>query len=124
MATMNHVNLDTQDKAVQQFVMSLTVNAGGAVLEKDGKAVACLVPPPKTATVNKEDWTREKNDRRCYLIDKKYGAGLNAAEEAELAFLQDEAVRYRQRVAPLPLDHVRKLHQELLELAASKQQAS
>lgn len=122
--SMNHVNLNAQDEAVQRFVMSLTLDPAGTVLEKDGKPVACLVPPPKAASSNENEWSREKNERRCALIDKKYGTGLEAAEEAELALLQDEAVRYRQRVAPLPLDHARQLHQELVELAASKRTAS
>ena len=122
--TMNHVNLDAQDEAVQRFVMLLTVGTAGAILEKGGKPIACLVPPPKAASFSMDNWSREKNERRCALIDKKYGDRLDSADEAELALLQDEAIRYRQRVAPLPMDHARKLHQELLELAASKQTAS
>ncbi len=48
------------------------------------------------------------------LIKKKHAHGLSAVELVELAGLQDEMLRYRQKVAPLPLDEARRLHQELL----------
>ena len=35
----------------------------------------------------------------------------------ELAGLQQEMLRYRDRVAPLPIEYARKLHQELLNRA-------
>jgi hypothetical protein len=68
-----------------------------------------------------EQWTDAKNERRCALIDRKYADGLTAAEAAELAVLQEQMLRYRQRVAPLPLEHARRLHQELLAKAARVQ---
>jgi len=43
---------------------------------------------------------------------------LSPAEEAELALLQDVMYRYIDKVAPLPLDAARSLHQELLQKAA------
>jgi len=68
---------------------------------------------------DKEPWTKEKNDRRCDLIERKHGGGgLTPAEALELARLQEQMLRYRDRVAPLPLEHARQLHQDLLEKAA------
>ena len=65
-----------------------------------------------------ELWTDAKNQRRCDLIDRKYAGGLNPAETAELTVLQEQMLRYRQRVAPLPLEAARQLHQELLKKAS------
>lgn len=46
-------------------------------------------------------WTEEKNARRVALVNKKYDSRLSAAEERELATLQDEVCRHQACVAPL-----------------------
>ena len=51
-------------------------------------------------------WSEAKNDRRCDLIDRKYGSDLSDAEAKELEALQAELVAYRQLVAPLPLPDI------------------
>ena len=53
--------------------------------------------------------------RRSALLDRKYDHELSPAEAAELALLQDAMHRYIDKVAPLPLDEARALHQELLQ---------
>ncbi|HLW64318.1 MAG TPA: hypothetical protein VKS79_03295 [Gemmataceae bacterium] len=115
---MNHVSLDDQHESVKQFVLGLTVD-GGSVLELEGRAVACVVPPPVGAngSTSGQEWTDERNARRITLIQKKHAAGLNPEEIAELAVLQELMLRFRQKVAPLPLEDARKLHQELLARA-------
>jgi len=123
---MSHVDLDTQPEVVRQFVLSLSASAEGTVLESAGRPVACVVPPPKpTAAGGAADgeWTEEKNRRRGALLDQKYDAGLSPVEEAELTLLQDTLHRYIDRVAPLPLEAARSLHQELLQKAARAQDA-
>jgi hypothetical protein len=123
---MTHVNLDTQPEVVRQFVLGLTVSPDGVVLESAGRPVACVVPPPKStngAGAEEGEWTQEKNRRRCELIDRKYDHGLTPAEDAELALLQDALHRYIDKVAPLPLDAARGLHQELLQKAAQARDA-
>jgi len=70
---------------------------------------------------NPGHWTEAKNARRCELIGRKYAGALTPQEGIELAGLQDEMLRYRQRVAPLPLEEARRLHQELLMKAAADQ---
>ena len=117
---MNHVKLDAQDELVKRFVLGLTAARGGSVLELNGKAVACVVPPPKSRSGDStaDEWTQEKNNRRCDLIDREIEGTLTPGEALELQELQDEMLRYRKRVAPLPLEDARKLHQELLGLAA------
>ena len=119
---MKHIRLDGQPEAVRQFVLTLAVPAEGAVLELSGQAIACVVPPPKETNgtpTTVEDWTEAKNARRCELIDRKYAGALTPQETIELAGLQDEMLRYRQRVAPLPLEDIRRLHQELLAKATA-----
>jgi hypothetical protein len=116
-----HVNLDTQPELIRQFVLALTSSPDGVVLESAGRPVACVVPPPRSVngTSDQEgEWSEEKNQRRCQLIDQKYDHGLSPAEEAELALLQDALHRYIDKVAPLPLDAARALQQELLQKAA------
>lgn len=61
-----------------------------------------------------ETWTEEKNLRRCDLIDRKYAGTLTPVQTEDLAKLQGEMYRHRQRVAPLPLEDARRLYQELL----------
>lgn len=114
---MNHVRLETQDRGIRDFVLGLTEDRKGAVLELNGKAVARVVPMPAGKGQDGSEWTDEKNVRRCDLIDRKYDGTLTAEEAVELADLQDQMIRYRQRVAPLPLEHARRLHQELLHQA-------
>ncbi len=115
---MKHVNLDTADASVRQFVLALSAEAGGSVLELEGRALVWVVPAGPAANGD-EPWTEEKNQRRCDLIDRKYASGLTPAEAVELARLQEQMLRYRQRVAPLPLEDARRLHQELLARAGA-----
>lgn len=122
---MTHVSLDALDESVKQFVLGLTIDPSGSVLELNGQPVACIVPPPKaTNGVTVPEWTDAKNARRVDLIKKKHAGGLSAAEHVELAGLQDEMLRYRQQVAPLPLDDARRLHQELLARAATQKSST
>jgi hypothetical protein len=118
---MTHVNLDTQPEAIREFLLTLAASPQGVVLESAGRAIACVVPPPQPSREpggDVEEWTAEKNQRRCTLLDRKYDQGLTPPEEAELALLQDAMHRHIDRVAPLPLDEARSLHQQLLEKAA------
>jgi hypothetical protein len=66
------------------------------------------------------EWTEEKNQRRCDLVDKEIDGTISAVEKVELAQLQAEMLAYRRKVAPLPLEELRKLHQELLRHASDK----
>jgi hypothetical protein len=117
-AIMKHVDLDTVDEGLKRFVLSLSTEAGGSVLEMNGRPVAWVVPAVAVPTNGEEVWTEEKNDRRCDLIERKYAGTLSPTEAVELAQLQEQMLRYRQRVAPLPLEDARRLHQELLAKAS------
>ncbi len=115
--------LETADSCERfaKIHLSLPNDAHGSVVELDGQAVACVMPPPKPTNGTAEAWTEAKNNRRCDLIDQEFdGPPLTPAEVVELAELQEEMLRYRQRVASLPLDDARQLHQELLAKVAAQ----
>lgn len=117
---MTHVSIDRQPEAVKQFFESLALTPEGSVVEMNGKPMARMLPAEASPVRTEADeWTPERNHRRCDLIDKKFAAGLTQAEETELATLTTGMRRFVDRVAPLPLDDVRRLHQELLEKAAA-----
>jgi hypothetical protein len=110
----HHIPLDSQDEAVKRFFLSLPVDPLGSVVELNGQAVACVLPVSPMNGAADAEWTDAKNNRRCDLIDKKYAGSLTAAEAIELRALQDEMLRYRETIAPIPLEEARRLHQELL----------
>jgi hypothetical protein len=113
----NHIALDKEDEAIKRFVLSLPVGANGAVLELDGRAVACVVPVVQERLDEHSAWSEAKNARRCALIDKEIDGTLSAGEAVELHWLQREMLAHRRKVAPLPLAEARKLRQELLAKA-------
>ncbi len=118
-SAVNHINLNTQGEAVQQFFLSLPEDPEGAVVELNGRAVARLVPIADAVNGHADDsvWTNEKNARRCFLIDREIDSTLTPEESRELAVLQQQMLQHRHRVAPLPLEDARRLHQELLTKA-------
>lgn len=119
---MKHVSLNAQENAIKQFVLALAVETEVSVLELDGKAIARFMPiaANRNGTTHANDeWSDTKNARRCALVDREFDGALTPEEAEELANLQDEMIRFRDRVAPLPLDDARRLHQELLTKAAA-----
>jgi hypothetical protein len=120
---MKHVQLDTKDESVKRFVLELTVDAGGCLLELNGKPVACVILPstPSKNSSTTVDWTERKNQRRCDLIDREIDGVITIEETIELRQLQDEMLRYQQRVAPWPIEAARQLHRKLLKKAAKSQ---
>jgi hypothetical protein len=71
--------------------------------------------------VNDGDWSDELNERRIELIDKDIQDNITAEERTELAALQRKAVSYRDRIAPLPIEGARRVHQQLLEVKRQRQ---
>ncbi len=116
-AVVHHIALESQDEAVKRFFLKLSVDAKGSVVEMNGQPIACLVPVAGNGKEDVGKWTNAKNHRRCDLIDKEIDGTLTAQEAAELQQLQRAMLRYRHKVAPLPLAAARKLHQELLDRA-------
>jgi hypothetical protein len=116
-AVMQHIALESQDEAVKRFFLSLSGEAQGSVVEINGQPIVCLMPIPANGKNDIEPWTDERNRRRCDLIDKEIDGALTPAEAVELQQLQKAMLRYRHKVAPLPLAAARELHQELLHRA-------
>jgi hypothetical protein len=61
--------------------------------------------------------SEEKNARRCALVDREIDGTLTPEEAVELEVLQQQMLRERRRLAPVPMDDLRRLHQELLSKA-------
>jgi len=61
------------------------------------------------------NWTEDRNARRCQLIDKDIQETLSEAERQELELLTQQLRAQRRRLAPIPLDGARQLHQQLLD---------
>ena len=67
-----HINLDTQDERVKQFVLSLPLDTDGSILESDGRPVARVLPASddggydrerlKQAILNRRDESRALNE--------------------------------------------------------------
>jgi hypothetical protein len=53
-------------------------------------------------------------------VDKDIDGTLSLAEKDELDHLQAEMLAYRRHVAPLPLDDLRTLYQQLLRQASEQ----
>jgi hypothetical protein len=70
------------------------------------------------------EWNETKNARRCELIDKDIQGKLSLEEQQELDSLTQQFRAYRHRVAPLPLEGARKLHQQLLEKKQQQERTS
>ena len=78
-----------------------------------------LLESLKTDTTSKivelAEWTESKNARRCLLVDREIDGTLTTAERKELKALQAELSRYRQSVAPLPIQELRGIYDQLLQ---------
>jgi hypothetical protein len=122
-SAVKHIDLNTQGEAVKQFFLSLPVDPEGSVLELNGQAVARVTLLKGQRDGSSEatgPWTEAKNARRRALIDREIDATLTREEAKELQVLQQQMLRERRRLAPVPLDDLRRLHQELL-MKAQKQ---
>jgi hypothetical protein len=117
---MRHIDLNTQGEAVKEFFLSLPIDPEGSLVELNGQALARVTPLKGQRNgdpeVN-EPWTDEKNARRCALVDREIDGTLTLEESAELEVLQQQMLRERRKLAPVPLDDLRRLHQELLNKA-------
>ncbi len=114
---MKHIDLNAQGEEVKQFFLSLPIDPEGSVVELNGQAVARVTPIKARhngARAAGGPWTEEQNARRCALIEREIDGTLTPEEATELEVLQTKMLRERQRLAPVPLGDLRRLHQELL----------
>ena len=120
---MKHIELNGQGEAIKQFFLALRVGTEGSVVELDGEAIARVLPVSGKYNGRKKatgPWTDAKNRRRSELIDKEIDGALTPDESLELEILQEQMLAHRRKVAPLPLEDARRLHQELLAKAERK----
>lgn len=61
------------------------------------------------------EWTDAKENRRRELIDKDIAGTITAEEQAELTVLDRQGNAHYDKVAPRPIEGVRRLHQELIQ---------
>jgi hypothetical protein len=124
-SAVKHIELNGQGDAVKQFFLKLPVDADGSIVEIDGHAVARVLPfrnGPGAVSGHLGPWTEAKNDRRCALVDRDIDGTLTSEEAAELAVLQEQFFKERRKFAPVPLEDLRRLHQDLL--AKAQEQAA
>lgn len=112
-ATADRLDWDTLPETVCEFLAAVS---GGAVIERDGKLVGRYVPIVPTPADDGE-WTPAKNERRAELIDRKFDRSITPEELAELEVLTEQMRRFIDRIAPLPLEPLRQMHQQLVEKA-------
>lgn len=109
------ISLDAFEEPVRRFLERLEISSEASVIEVGNKNVYLVVRP--AAEPIDEPWTDARNRRRYELIDREIASTLTPDEAVELQQLTQAMRRHRDRVAPLPLDHVRQLHEQLLRQA-------
>ncbi len=97
---MTHINIDHQPEAVKQFFQSLALPPEGSVVEMNGRPLARLL----RASARDAEWNDAQHARRSTLIGREIAGTLTIDESLELERLQEEFVRYLDRVAPLPFE--------------------
>ncbi len=60
-----------------------------------------------------EQWTGEKNTRRCNLIDSEIAGCISPTEFVELQVLQREMLEHRRAMHPLPIKEARQMLESL-----------
>lgn len=58
-------------------------------------------------------WSVKDNKKRCRLIDLSIKKELTKKQEKKLESLTERFLAYRNRVSPLPLEELRKMHKAL-----------
>jgi hypothetical protein len=116
--TMNRITWETIPEPTREFLRSITLPPDGAVIEQDGRPWFRLIAyPPQAPSGENADWQPSDNQRRCELIDREIAGTLTPDERLQLEELQQRLQRYVDRVAPLPMEPLRQLHQRLLDRA-------
>lgn len=117
---MKRIDLTSQEEAIKQFFLALPPDPEGSVVELNGRAVARITPVNAASADTRQGgtaWNELKNARRCELVDREIEGTLLPDEAAELTVLQQQMLAERRRLAPVPLDDLRRLHQKLLAKA-------
>lgn len=111
------IPLDEVKEPVKRFFKHLDVSDETSMVKVNGKNVYLVVRPAAEPASSDEPWTDKKNRRRYQLIENELARTITPIEIVELEELTQLMRQYRDRVAPMPLEHVRQLHDELMKLA-------
>ena len=109
------------EEPVKRFLEGVVAAEEKPAVEMNGLRVHFVVQPILNNGHRNDSWTPEKNHRRCDLIDQEIDGTMTLVERVELADLTQQMRRFVNKLAPLPIDEVRKLHAELLAKAAQAQ---
>ena len=122
---MNQVNWDAMTEPVQQFIRGLVIAPEGSVIVRNGEPMVRVMPVPKATNgcPAEVEWSVAANERRCVLIDREIDGTVTPDERIELEDLQEQMLRYRHRVAPLPLAYARQLLEDLERKAEASLQS-
>ncbi len=115
---------DGIEEPVKKFLSGLDISTEPTVLEVNGRRVYILVRPTSDCNNVAEPWTMEKNQRRYDLIDKQIDRTIVIEEAVELTELQMAFDQWIDSTAPLPVERVRQLHDQLLAKMLTKNSAS
>lgn len=110
---MTRVEIDRTSDEVRKFLMTLNDEESVVILTLHGQPVLRVIQERLVSGVGSDDWTDEKNNRRCQLINKKYDTGVSAEEQKELDHLQMQLYRHREQELPLPYEFADRLFREL-----------
>jgi hypothetical protein len=111
----NHINLDALPEPVRELLRDAVAAPDGSVLEENGRQIGRVLPLPRSNGTPAGEWTSAKNRRRGELIDRKIAGTITPEERVELEDLHEQLDRFVDRVAPLPVEPVRRMYDALLE---------
>jgi hypothetical protein len=112
--------LETNRELTEKSLTSQRVTREPLIVHSEGLSASGGSNGARSSKQPSSLWTKEKNHRRCELVDKEIEGTLSHSEGEELEQLQAEMLAYRRRVAPLPLKDLREIHDELLQKSSEQ----
>ncbi len=114
------ISADLIDEPVKRFLTALSISPEPSVVEVNGRQLFILVRSATNEPNARGPWSVEKNQRRHALIDRQVDGTISMEEALELAELNAAMDHWIDTVAPLPLDHARKIHDALVAKTLAK----
>ncbi|MBB3208933.1 hypothetical protein FHS27_004767 [Rhodopirellula rubra] len=99
---------------IQHCLSARANETGQDVVHLIQLAVTRFVSEEVGANGDDSQWTQDKDDRRCELIDREIAGTISVPERAELAGLQRMAEKHFDEIASPPMEEALKLHKRLL----------
>lgn len=89
---------------IQHCLSARASETGQDVVHLIQLAVTRFVAEEVGEVGNDTQWTQEKDDRRCELIDREIAGSISVPERAELAVLQKMAEQHFDEIASPPIE--------------------